>query len=76
MKESSPILSFRVGSLCWLSWFYIEANIVLEQQIKNLVAKQKEMKLYVKEEFKKIQLRLEKEVMDAQQEGNSNTVQM
>lgn len=43
--------------------------------MKNLIAKQKEMKLYVKEEFKKIQLRMEKEVMDAQQDGNSMIVQ-
>ncbi|KAG2374169.1 hypothetical protein C9374_011006 [Naegleria lovaniensis] len=56
----------------------IFANIelsVMEQQMKNLIAKQKEMKLYVKEEFKKIQLRMEKEVMDAQQDGNTTTVQ-
>ncbi|KAL0491170.1 hypothetical protein AKO1_010002 [Acrasis kona] len=43
---------------------------VLESHIRYLLLKQKDIKSFVKEEFKKIQLRLEKEVMDAQQEGN------
>mmetsp|Transcript_5195 Transcript_5195/g.19453 ORF Transcript_5195/g.19453 Transcript_5195/m.19453 type:complete len:356 (-) Transcript_5195:57-1124(-) len=42
----------------------------LEHQIKYLQQKQKEIKTHAKEEFKKIQLRLEKEIMDAQQSGN------
>lgn len=44
---------------------------VLEAHVKYLLAKQKDSKAFVREEFKKIQLRLEKEVMDAQQEGKS-----
>lgn len=42
----------------------------LEHQIKYLIGKQKEIKSHVKEEFKKIELRLEKEIIDAQQSGN------
>ncbi len=45
---------------------------LLESQIKYLLTRQKDIKAYVREEFKKIQLRLEKEVMDAQQEGKSD----
>jgi hypothetical protein len=45
---------------------------LLESHIKYLLTRQKDIKAYVREEFKKIQLRLEKEVMDAQQEGKSD----
>jgi hypothetical protein len=45
---------------------------LLENHIKYLLARQKDIKAFVREEFKKIQLRLEKEIMDAQQEGNSD----
>jgi hypothetical protein len=45
---------------------------LLENHIKYLLARQKDIKSFVREEFKKIQLRLEKEIMDAQQEGNSD----
>jgi hypothetical protein len=43
--------------------------LVLEEQIKYLVTKQKDMKTFVKEEFKNFRSRLEKEIRDAQQEG-------
>jgi len=50
--------------------------LVMEQQIKALMSRQREMKAFVRDEFKKIQLRMEKEIMDAQQEENTTTVQM
>lgn len=43
--------------------------LVLEGQIRHLVTKQKELKTFIKEEFKNFRSRLEKELRDAQQEG-------
>src|SRR5690606_22671523 len=50
--------------------------VCMEQQISHLIAKMKELKAYCKEELKKIQLRLEKEIMDASQSGKTDLVQL
>ena len=51
---------------------FTNAEIQLfEKQITLLVKQQKEFKIYVKEEFKKVQLRLEKELLDAQQDNQT-----
>ena len=49
---------------------------ILEGHISYLVKQMREMKTYCKEEFKKIQLRLEKEIMDAQQQGKHDVAKM
>ena len=48
--------------------------LALENQIKYLVVKQKDMKTFIKEEFKNFKSRLEKELRDAQQEGKIDLV--
>ena len=49
---------------------------VLEAHINYLVKQIREMKAYCKEEFKKIQLRLEKEIMDAQQQNKHDVAKV
>lgn len=57
------------GSIQYERIFTNSEILALEGQIRHLVSKQKDMKSFVKEEFKNFRSRLEKELRDAQQEG-------